>query len=80
VHVYVGDEVIVTWPLSDDTDPNVRSLRCFFAARDTMADLARAIRANSESRRGSAPAFMRGRSSSTSVATRSGRSPISAIR
>ena len=40
VHAYVGDEVIVTWPLSDDTDPNVRSLRCFFAAQDTMADLA----------------------------------------
>ena len=40
VHAYVGDEVIVTWPLSDDTERNARSLRCFFAAQDTMADLA----------------------------------------
>jgi adenylate cyclase len=28
VHSYVGDEVIVTWPLSDDTERNARSLRC----------------------------------------------------
>jgi hypothetical protein len=30
VHSYVGDEVIVTWPLSEDPDRNAQSLRCFF--------------------------------------------------
>jgi len=42
VHAYVGDEVIVTWPQSDDPERNARSLRCFFAAEDRMADLATA--------------------------------------
>jgi len=41
VHAYVGDEVIVTWPLSDEPRRNVRPLRCFFAAEDLIADLAR---------------------------------------
>src|SRR5204863_5740784 len=27
VHAYVGDEVIVTWPLSEDPERNARSLR-----------------------------------------------------
>jgi class 3 adenylate cyclase len=40
VHAYVGDQVIVTWPLSDDPKRNARSLRCFFAAEDRIADLA----------------------------------------
>jgi class 3 adenylate cyclase len=40
VHAYVGDEVIVTWPLSQDPEQNAKSLRCFFAAEDRMADLA----------------------------------------
>jgi len=40
VHAYVGDEVIVTWPLSDDPKRKARSLRCFFAAEDRIADLA----------------------------------------
>ena len=40
VHAYVGDQVIVTWPLSDDPERNARALRCFFAAEDRMADLA----------------------------------------
>jgi class 3 adenylate cyclase len=40
VLAYVGDELIVTWPLSDDPERNSRSLRCFFAAQDRMAELA----------------------------------------
>jgi class 3 adenylate cyclase len=40
VHAYVGDQVIVTWPLSDDPKRNGRSLRCFFATEDRIADLA----------------------------------------
>ena len=40
MHAYVGDEVIVTWPLSDDPKRNARSLRCFIAAEHRIADLA----------------------------------------
>jgi adenylate cyclase len=40
VHAYVGDEVIVTWPLSEDPDRNARSLRCLFAVEEKMVDLA----------------------------------------
>jgi len=40
VHAYVGDEVIITWPLSDDPKRNARSLRCFSAAEDRIVDLA----------------------------------------
>jgi class 3 adenylate cyclase len=39
VLAYVGDELIVTWPLSDDPVRNSRSLRCFFAAQDRMTEL-----------------------------------------
>ena len=44
VHSYVGDEVIVTWPLTSDTQRNAQSLRCFFAVGDTMAELAPAYK------------------------------------
>ncbi len=40
VHAYVGDEVIVTWPLSEDPERNTRSLRCFFAVEERMVELA----------------------------------------
>ena len=39
VHAYVGDEVIVTWPL-DAEMPGRRCLDCFFAARDKIAEKA----------------------------------------
>jgi class 3 adenylate cyclase len=39
VHAYVGDAVIVTWPLSKDPKRNARPLRCFFAAEDKFAEL-----------------------------------------
>jgi adenylate cyclase len=39
VHSYVGDAVIVTWPLRGDPERNGRALRCFFAAEDRMAEL-----------------------------------------
>jgi class 3 adenylate cyclase len=44
VHAYVGDEVIVTWPLTDDPKRNARPLGCFFAAEDRMAELTPAYR------------------------------------
>jgi class 3 adenylate cyclase len=40
VHAYVGDEVIVTWPLSEDPERNARSLRCFFAIEERMIEFA----------------------------------------
>src|SRR5262249_20892537 len=40
VHAYVGDAVIVTWPLSEDPEGKVRPLRCFFAIEDKVVELA----------------------------------------
>jgi class 3 adenylate cyclase len=40
VHAYVGDEVIVMWPLSEDPELNARALRCFFAIEEKMVNLA----------------------------------------
>ena len=40
VHAYVGDAVILTWPLSDEPERNARVLQCFYAAEDRMAGLA----------------------------------------
>jgi len=37
---YVGDEVIVTWPVTDDPASNARCLACFFAIYDKVAGLA----------------------------------------
>ena len=39
VHAYVGDEVIVTWPLDAEMSGG-RCLDCFFAARDRIAEKA----------------------------------------
>jgi class 3 adenylate cyclase len=40
VHAYVGDEVIVSWPVSADPSSNARGLACFFAVDGKMACLA----------------------------------------
>jgi adenylate cyclase len=40
VHAYVGDEVIVTWPLDVDPARNTRCLECCVAIDRTMAGLA----------------------------------------
>jgi adenylate cyclase len=40
VHAYVGDEVIVTWPVTPDRARNARCLACFFAIERKMAQLA----------------------------------------
>ncbi len=39
VHAYVGDEVIVTWPVTADLARNARCLTCFFAIERKMARL-----------------------------------------
>jgi class 3 adenylate cyclase len=40
VHAYVGDEVIVSWPVSDDPALNARSVASFFATERTIRRLA----------------------------------------
>jgi adenylate cyclase len=40
VHAYVGDEVIVTWPITSDPVRNARCLACFFAVERKMPRLA----------------------------------------
>jgi class 3 adenylate cyclase len=40
VHAYVGDEVIVTWPVTGDPMRNAQCLACFFAIERKMAGLA----------------------------------------
>jgi class 3 adenylate cyclase len=40
VLAYVGDEVIVTWPVTGDPTRNARCLACFFAIERKMAHLA----------------------------------------
>jgi adenylate cyclase len=42
VHAYVGDEVIVTWPVTDNPERNSRCLLCFFAIERKMARIAAA--------------------------------------
>ena len=39
VHAYVGDEVIVTWPVTDDPARNARCLAGFFAIEHKIASL-----------------------------------------
>ena len=56
VHAYVGDEVIVVWPLSGDRRKNARALSCFFAIDAQMAQLALAY----EKDFGVAPSFRAG--------------------
>jgi class 3 adenylate cyclase len=40
VHAYVGDEVIASWPVTDDPARNARCLACFFAIERKIASLA----------------------------------------
>ena len=40
VHAYVGDEVIVSWPLSEDGTRNAGCVACFFAIEAKMAEIA----------------------------------------
>src|SRR5947209_14214549 len=40
VHAYVGDQVIVSWPLRAEAARNARWLHCFFAAQDRIDALA----------------------------------------
>lgn len=39
-HRYIGDEVVVTWPLEIERDKNRRCLDCYFAIKDKMDGVA----------------------------------------
>jgi class 3 adenylate cyclase len=56
VHAYVGDEVVVSWPVSDEPASNARSIACFFAIEAKIARLA----PDYEAEFGVAPAFRAG--------------------
>ena len=56
VHAYVGDEVIVSWPVTADHARNARCVLCFFAIERKMARLAADYRREFEV----APAFRAG--------------------
>jgi adenylate cyclase len=56
VHAYVGDEVIVSWPIADDAARNARAVACFFAIERKMAALGREYAAEF----GIAPSFRAG--------------------
>ncbi len=56
VHAYVGDEVIVSWPVSDVPALNARCVECFFAIERTIRRMA----ADYEREFGVAPGFRAG--------------------
>ena len=56
VHAYVGDEVIVSWLVTDDPARNARCVACFFAIERKIASLAPDYQAEF----GVAPAFRAG--------------------
>jgi class 3 adenylate cyclase len=56
VHAYVGDEVIVTWPVTADPARNARCVACFFAIERMMDRLA----ADYDSEFGVVPRFRAG--------------------
>lgn len=45
VHAYVGDEAVVTWPVTGDPSLDARCVEAFFAIDDVIADLAPTYRA-----------------------------------
>ena len=68
VHAYVGDEVIVSWPVSDEPARNARCVACFFAIEAKIARLA----PDYETEFGVAPAFRAGLHAGTVVVSECG--------
>jgi class 3 adenylate cyclase len=68
VHAYVGDEVIVSWPVSGDPARNARCIACFFTIERKIARLAR----DYEAEFGAAPAFRAGLHAGTVVVSECG--------
>ncbi len=55
IHRYVGDQVVITWPLRAEA-PNMRSIRCYFAIAERVEEKA----AEYQARFGAVPAFRAG--------------------
>jgi class 3 adenylate cyclase len=68
VHAYVGDEVIVSWPVSDDPAQNARCVACFFAIERKIASLA----SDYEAEFGAAPGFRAGLHAGTVIVSECG--------
>jgi len=68
VHAYVGDEVVISWPVSDEPARNARCLACFFAIEGKIARLA----PDYEAQFGVAPAFRAGLHAGTVVVSECG--------
>jgi class 3 adenylate cyclase len=68
VHAYVGDEVIVSWPVSDDRARNASCVACFFAIERKIARLARTYKAEF----GAPPAFRAGLHAGTVIVSECG--------
>lgn len=68
VHAYVGDEVVVSWPVSDEPARNARCVACFFAIEAKIARLA----PDYEAEFGVAPAFRAGLHAGTVVVSECG--------
>ena len=66
-HAYIGDEVIITWPLAECVD-DARCLACVFAIEDTIAERGDEYR----DRFGVAPAFRAGLHGGSVVASQFG--------
>ena len=68
MHAYVGDEVVVSWPVSDKPARNARCIACFFAIEAKIARLA----PDYEAEFGVAPAFRAGLHAGTVVVSECG--------
>jgi class 3 adenylate cyclase len=68
VHAYVGDEVVVSWPVSDEPARNARCIACFFAIDGKIARLA----PDYEAEFGVAPGFRAGLHAGTVVVSECG--------
>ena len=55
IHRYVGDQVVITWPLRAEA-PNMRSIRCYFAIPERVGEKA----AEYQAQFGTVPAFRAG--------------------
>ena len=68
VHAYVGDEVVVSWPVSDEPARNARCVACFFAIEAKIARLT----PDYEAEFGIAPGFRAGLHAGTVVVSECG--------
>ena len=55
---YVGDDVIVTWPITDDPARNASCLTCFFAIRNKIASLSTEYKEEFETDRSCKPGWI----------------------